>query len=108
MASPRKQHYNSKAVNMKRIHFLCGIEIIIFPREKFNLAAQLAIRVIGKGVETYKSDKTVFHEFRDFGSIVYDQRILSFKGMDQVTYEFIRFNKAGYEVVRNLHKQFKR
>jgi hypothetical protein len=32
----RKQHYNSKAVNMKRIHFLCGIEIIIFPREKFK------------------------------------------------------------------------
>lgn len=23
------------------------------------------------------------------------------------TYEFIRFNKAGYEVVRNLHKHFK-
>ena len=54
-------------------------------REKFGLAAQLAIRVIAKVVETYKADKTVFHEFRDFGSIVYDQRILSFKGMDTVS-----------------------
>ena len=54
-------------------------------REKFGLAAQLAISVIAKVVETYKADKTVFHEFRDFGSIVYDQRILSFKGMDTVS-----------------------
>ena len=54
-------------------------------REKFGLAAQLAVRVIAKVVETYKVDKTTFHEFRDFGSIVYDQRILSFKGMDRVS-----------------------
>ena len=54
-------------------------------REKFGLAAQLAIRVIAKVVETYKVDKTSFHEFMDLGSIVYDQRILSFKGMDQVS-----------------------
>ena len=54
-------------------------------REKFGLAAQLAVRVTAKVVETYKADKTVFHEFRDFGSIVYDQRILSFKGMDTVS-----------------------
>ena len=54
-------------------------------REKFGLAAQLAVRVIAKVVETYKADRTVFHEFMDFGSIVYDQRILSFKGIDQVS-----------------------
>ena len=54
-------------------------------REKFNLAAQLAIRVIAKVVETYKSDREVFHAFRDYGSIVYDRRILSFKGVDEVS-----------------------
>ena len=54
-------------------------------REKFNLAAQLAVRVIAKVVETYKADRTTFHVFRDFGSIVYDQRILSFKGLDEVS-----------------------
>ncbi|MGC8516258.1 MAG: RNA-guided endonuclease InsQ/TnpB family protein, partial [Thermoplasmata archaeon] len=54
-------------------------------REKFGLAAQLAIRVIAKVVETYKADKTFFHEFREYGSIVYDQRILGFKGMDHVS-----------------------
>ena len=54
-------------------------------RERSGLAAQLAVRVIAKVVETYKVDKTTFHEFRDYGSIVYDQRILGFKGMDQVS-----------------------
>ena len=54
-------------------------------REKFGIAAQLAVRVIEKVVETYKADGDVFHEFRDFGSIVYDQRVLSFKGMDTLT-----------------------
>ena len=53
-------------------------------REKFGLAAQLAVRVIAKVVETYKAHKTVFHVFRDFGSIVYDQGILSFEGTDEV------------------------
>ena len=54
-------------------------------REKFNLAAQVAIRVIAKVVETYKADREVFHAFRDYGSIVYDRRILSFKGVDEVS-----------------------
>ena len=54
-------------------------------RERFGLASQLAVRVIAKVVETYKTDKTVFHEFRDYGSIVYDPRIMSFKGLDQVS-----------------------
>ena len=54
-------------------------------RERFGLASQLAVRVIAKVVETYKADKTVFHEFRDYGSIVYDPRIMSFKGLDQVS-----------------------
>ena len=59
-------------------------------REKFGLAAQLAVRVIAKVVETYKADRTIFHEFRDFGSIVYDERILSFKGLDEVSINTVR------------------
>ena len=55
-------------------------------RETFDVAAQLAIRVLGKVVETYETDKkNDFHEFRDYSSIVYDQRILNFKGMDKVS-----------------------
>ncbi len=45
---------------------------------------------MSKVVETYKSDKTTLHEFRDFGSIVYDERILSFKGIDEISLSTIR------------------
>ncbi len=77
----------SKIAFEKKLYNKVFLQRIVYRdiREKFNLAAQLAVRVIAKVVETYKADKTVFHEFRDFGSIVYDQRILSFKGMDQVS-----------------------
>ena len=80
-------NFVSEAAFEKKLYNKVFLQKVVYRdiREKFNLAAQLAIRVIGKVVETYKSDKTVFHEFRDFGSIVYDQRILSFKGMDQVS-----------------------
>ena len=59
-------------------------------RENYGLAAQLAIRVIAKVVETYKADKTVMHEFREYGSIVYDQRVMSFKSLDTVSLNTVR------------------
>ena len=54
-------------------------------RETFDVAAQLTIRVTGKVAEMYGTDRNHFHEFRDYSSIVYDQRILNFKGMDNVS-----------------------
>ena len=59
-------------------------------RETYSLSAQLAIRVIAKVVETYKADRTVMHEFREYGSIVYDQRVMSFKGLDTVSLNTVR------------------
>ena len=69
-------NFVSEAAFEKKLYNKVFLQKVVYRdiREKFNLAAQLAIRVIGKVVETYKSDKTVFHEFRDCGSIVYDQR----------------------------------
>ena len=79
--------YVSRITFEKKLYNKFLLQKIVYRdiREKFNLSAQLAIRVIAKVVETYKVDKEHFHEFRDFGSIVYDNRILSFKGMDQVS-----------------------
>ena len=59
-------------------------------RNKFGLAAQLTIRVIAKVVDTYITDRSVFHEFREYGSIVYDQRVMSFKSMDEVSLNTIK------------------
>ena len=59
-------------------------------REKYGLGAQMAIRVISKVVETYKRDKAVKPKFRPYGAIQYDQRNLSWKGLDRVSVSTIR------------------
>ncbi len=50
-------------------------------REKYNLSAQLCIRAIAKTCEAYKLNKKVKPTFRKHGSITYDSRILTFKGL---------------------------
>jgi putative transposase len=54
-------------------------------RERFGLNAQLAVRAIGKAVEVFKRDKTVCPVFKPHGAITYDERILSFKGLNEVS-----------------------
>lgn len=54
-------------------------------REKFRLSAQLAVRAIGKVVESYRIDKKKLHRFKKQSAIVYDQRILSFKGLQSIS-----------------------
>lgn len=51
-------------------------------RHRFGLAAQLAIRAIAKVVEAYKRDKSQRVVFRPDGAVVYDERILSFQGLE--------------------------
>jgi IS605 OrfB family transposase len=55
-------------------------------REKFNLSAQLTIRAIAKTCEAYKINKKTKCEFKKHGSITYDQRILTFKGLHDLKY----------------------
>jgi putative transposase len=50
-------------------------------REKYGLSAQLTIRAIAKTCEAYKLNKTVQPKFKKHGSITYDSRILTFKGL---------------------------
>ena len=65
-------------------HFLILQKVVYKDiRETFDVEAQLTIRVIGKVAEMYGTDRNHFHEFRDYSSIVYDQRALNFKGMDK-------------------------
>lgn len=48
-------------------------------RQQFGLSAQLTI---AKVVEAYKRDKTKQCFFKPTGAVVYDRRILSFKGLE--------------------------
>lgn len=54
-------------------------------RRDFGLGAQMTVRAISKVVEVYKRDKDIQPKFRPHGAIVYDQRILSWKGADRVS-----------------------
>ena len=54
-------------------------------KDKFGLQAQLVIRAIAKVCEAYKRDKNIKPSFRLNGNVVYDQRILSYKGLEYVS-----------------------
>ena len=59
-------------------------------REKYGLSAQMAVRAISKVVETWKTNPESTPEFSLRGSMQYDQRILSFKGLDRVSIATLR------------------
>ncbi|EQD71705.1 transposase, IS605 OrfB family [mine drainage metagenome] len=50
----------------------------------------MVVRAISKVVESYKVDSSTVHVFDLHGSIIYDQRILSFKGIDTVSMNTLR------------------
>ncbi len=54
-------------------------------RSEFGLSSQMAIRAIAKAVEAYKRDRRIHVKFDVHGAMVYDPRIMSFKGLTQVS-----------------------
>ncbi len=54
-------------------------------RTTYHLPAQLAIRAISKTTDVYKLDKSIKPTFRPEGAIVYDERVMNFKGIDIVS-----------------------
>lgn len=54
-------------------------------REQFGLSSQMAVRAIAKTCEAYKRDKNRKPKFKSDGGVVYDQRILSWKGLDSAS-----------------------
>ncbi len=54
-------------------------------RTTYQLPAQLAIRCISKASEAYKRDKSIQPHFRPEGAVVYDPRVMAFKGIETVS-----------------------
>src|SRR5215813_14590020 len=54
-------------------------------RDDFGLSAQMAIRCIAQVCEAYGRDKSKRPRFKNYASIPYDQRLMSFKGVDRVS-----------------------
>jgi len=54
-------------------------------RKQFQLSAQMAIRAVAKVTESYKVDRKTLHLFKPHSAMVYDQRILAWKGLGRVS-----------------------
>src|SRR5258706_472054 len=54
-------------------------------RTTYHLPAQLAIRAISKTSDSYKRDKSIKPAFRAQGAVIYDERVMSFKGLHTVS-----------------------
>ncbi len=54
-------------------------------RTQYGLSSQLAIRAISKVVDSYKRDKSIKPTFRREGAVTYDERVMSFKGLNTVS-----------------------
>jgi len=54
-------------------------------RDQFGLSAQMAVRAIGKAADCFSRDKETGPVFKPHGAAIYDERILSFKGLDKVS-----------------------
>lgn len=73
--------FEQKVFNKVKLQKECYYEV----REKFNLSAQFVIRAISKVTESYKANKKTLHTFKPTGAIIYDQRLLSFKGLEHAS-----------------------
>jgi len=75
-------------------------------RAKYALSAQLTIRAISKAIEAYKRDRSIKPAFKPHSAIVYDQRILAWKGLDKVSIltlsgrQVIPIRVGGYQEAR--------
>jgi IS605 OrfB family transposase len=73
--------FDAGVVGQPAIHRRCYYEL----RERFGLSAQMAVRAIGKAVETFARDRKVCPVFKPHGGITYDSRILNWKDISHVS-----------------------
>ena len=74
--------FKNKIFNQYQLHSKVYREI----RQRFQLPAQLAVRVIAKVSNSYSSGrKSTLRRFRPLGSVVYDSHILSFLDDEKVS-----------------------
>ena len=67
--------WSEKTFNRIDLHKICYYDV----REKFNLSAQVAVRAIGKVIDSYKKDKKTKRVFKKHGAFPYDSRILTYR-----------------------------
>lgn len=79
--------FENRTASVVKIHRICYYEI----RKKFNLSSQMAVRIVGKVADAYKVARNKKlklkkpHQFDKHGAVIYDQRILTWKGLEKVS-----------------------
>lgn len=73
--------FEAKVFGQVTLHKLAYYAI----RERFGLSSQMAVRAIAKAVECFQRDKSKCPVFKPRSAICYDQRVLSFKGLTEVS-----------------------
>lgn len=76
-----KAGFENRVFSQPSIHGLVYYRL----REIHGLNAQLAVRAIGKAVECFKRDKKVCPVFKPRSAVIYDERIMRFKGLTHVS-----------------------
>ena len=90
--------FHDHVFTQQSIHERCYREL----RDRFGLSAQMAVRAIGKAVETFKRDKKVCPVFRPDGAMTYDERLLGWKGPAHVSLLTLQ----GREVVAMVYGEY--
>ena len=94
--------FNEKTANKFALQKIVYGEL----RTTYKLAAQLAIRCISKASEVYKREKSIQPHFKPEGAITYDERVMSFKGLNAVSLltlsgrVLVAFRVGGYQEAR--------
>lgn len=73
--------FNAGVFSQPSIHARCYREL----RERFGLSSQMAVRAIGKAVVCFRRDRKRCPVFKSLGAMIYDERLMSFKGLDRVS-----------------------
>jgi predicted transposase len=92
--------FENQTFSKVKIQKLCYYDI----REKFGLSAQMVVRAIGKVAESYKADKKCLHTFKETETIVYDDRILSFKGLEYASILTLEGRMEVPMIIRKYHQ----
>jgi IS605 OrfB family transposase len=75
-----EQAWETKTFRQYDLHHLLYYDL----RSRFNLTAQIVVRVLAKVADAYKVDRRIKRAFNRHGSIAYDKRILSWKVADRL------------------------
>jgi IS605 OrfB family transposase len=74
-------------------------------REQFGLAAQLAVRCIGKVVDAYKVDRKTKRLFKKLGAVAFDSRILNWRIPDSNISIWLLGGRQEIDFVTGDHQQ---